>query len=175
LAAVWDEANELQTYYSDRLVAEVPSRYPNLHQYIMENQKPGTSFVAVLGQRFKQSVPSQNLVALKNALYERYEYHLMWAEDPERFETYIAGIRGRQMYEGMYLEKSLRYQTGFQNLFHKGCQALDAMDRLEGKGSYAPAQIVSSQAIASSPPMPALANGVAFAGTVAMMDTQPKT
>lgn len=120
-------------------------------------------------------MPSQNLAALKNALCERYEYHLLWAEDPERFEIYIAGIRGRQMYEGMDLEKSLRYHTAFQNLFHKGCQALDAIERVEGRGGYAPAQIVSSQAIASSPPLPALANGVAFAGTVDMMDTQPKT
>lgn len=174
LAAVWDEANELQEYYSDRLVAEVTSRYPSLHRYILENQKPGTSFVAALGQRFKQSVPSQNLVALKNAICEHYEYHLLWAQDPGRFEIYIAGIRGRQMYEGMDLEKSLRYHTAFQNLFHKGCQALDAMDRVEGKGMYAPAQMVGSQAIVLESQLPTLANGVASSGTVDIVDAQPK-
>jgi len=51
-----------------------------------------------MGQRFKQSVPSQNLAMLMNFLNEHYPYHLLWAEDPERFEIYIAGIRGRQMY-----------------------------------------------------------------------------
>jgi len=45
----------------------------------------------------------------------------------------------------MDLDKTLRYCTAFQNLFNKGCFALDAMNRVEGKGIYAPALIATPQ------------------------------
>jgi len=150
LAQVWDEADALKLNYSDRLVAEVAERYPNLYHYIMKQEKTGTSFLSTMGQRFKQNVPSQNLVVLKNEINEKYEYYLIWAQDPERYEIYISGIRGRQMYEGMDLDKTLRYTTAFQNQVVKACQALDSMDRLERKGAYALA--------APNPPVPR-ANG----------------
>lgn len=145
LAAVWDEAKELKDLYSDRLLAEVSTRYPNLYRYVLDGQKPDASFVSAMGLRFKQNVPSQNLVVLMNHLNERYPHHLLWAEDPERFEIYIAGIRGQQLCEGMDLDKSLRYYTAFQNQFNKGCYALDAMSRVEGKGIYAPVLMTNSQ------------------------------
>lgn len=145
LAAVWDEAKELKDLYSDRLLAEVSTRYPNLYRYVLDGQKPDASFVSAMGLRYKQNVSSQNLVVLMNHLNERYPHHLLWAEDPERFEIYIAGIRGQQLCEGMDLDKSLRYYTAFQNLFNKGCYALDAMNRVEGKGIYAPVLMTNSQ------------------------------
>lgn len=144
VAEVWDEASELKAYYSDRLVAEVQTRYPNLHRYVMQSEKVGTSFTMAMGQRYKQNIPAQNLAILMNEITEKYRYHLIWAQDPQRYEIYVSGIRGQQICAGMDLDKTLRYTTAFQNQFAKGCQALDAMNRLEGKGMYAPALNQSS-------------------------------
>lgn len=143
---VWVEADELKRHYSDALVAQVQARYPNLYQYVMQREKPGTSFVSVMGQRYKQNVPAQNLAVLANEIKEKYQYHLIWAQDPERYEIYIDGIRGQQMAQGMDWEKTIRYATSFQNQVVKACGALESMDRLEGKGIHAP--------IALEPPQP---------------------
>lgn len=137
LAAVWDEAFALKAHYSDQLVAQAQDRYPNLYHYVMSGQKNSGSFAMACGQRFKQNVPSQNLAVLTNEINEKYPYHLIWAQDPERYEIYIAGLRAKQVIEGMDLDKTLRYSTAFQNQHLKACQALDALDRLEGKRAYA--------------------------------------
>ena len=139
----WEEAEELKRHYSDALVAQVQERYPNLHHYVMQREKPGTSFVSVMGQRYKQNVPSQNLAVLMNEIKEKYQYHLIWAQDPERYEIYIDGIRGQQMAQGMDWEKTIRYATSFQNQIIKACGALESMDRLEGKGIHAPAALAA--------------------------------
>lgn len=89
------------------------------------------------GQRFKQNVPSQNLTVLTNEINEKYPHHLMRAQDPERYQIYITSLRAKQVVEGMDLDKTLRYSTAFQNQHLKACQALDALDRLEGKRAYA--------------------------------------
>ena len=143
---VWVEADELKRQYSDSLVAQVQTRYPTLFHYVMSQERPGSSFVSVMGQRYKQNVPSQNLALLKNEIKEKFQYHLIWAEDPERFEIYIDGIRGQQMANGMDWEKTIRYATSFQNQVIKACSALESMDRLEGKGMHAPALIAPLEA-----------------------------
>lgn len=148
---VWVEANELKRHYSDALVAQVQTRYPNLYHYVMQHEKPGTSFVSIMGQRYKQNVPAQNLAVLMNEIKEKYEYHLMWAQDPERYEIYIAGIRGQQMAQGMDWDKTIRYSTAFQNQIIKACGALESMDRLEGKGIHAPALIAPTSVANVSP------------------------
>lgn len=155
----WEEAEELKRHYSDALVAQVQERYPNLHHYVMQREKPGTSFVSVMGQRYKQNVPAQNLALLMNEIKEKYQYHLIWAQDPQRYEIYIDGIRGQQMAQGMDWEKTIRYATSFQNQVIKACGALESMDRLEGKGIHAPVALESSQPRNSSGPS-AIEDGV---------------
>jgi hypothetical protein len=148
---VWVEANELKRHYSDALVAQVQTRYPNLYHYVMQQEKPGTSFVSIMGHRYKQNVPAQNLAVLMNEIKEKYEYHLIWAQDPERYEIYIAGIRGQQIAQGMDWDKTIRYSTAFQNQIIKACGALESMDRLEGKGIHAPALIAPTSVANVSP------------------------
>ena len=143
---VWVEADELKRHYSDTLVAQVQARHPNLYQYVMQREKPGTSFVSVMGQRYKQNVPAQNLAVLMNEIKEKFQYHLIWAQDPERYEIYIDGIRGQQMAQGMDWEKTIRYATSFQNQVIKACGALESMDRLEGIGIHGPVVLAPPQA-----------------------------
>lgn len=131
LDQVWLEAAALKQHYSDQLVAQVETRFPNLFHYIMSNQKTGTSFIAVLGQRYKQSVPTLNLGVAQNEIKEKYPQHLIWAQDPQRYEMYIQGIRADQVIDGMDYDKSIRYATAFQNLIHKSIGTLTAMEQLD--------------------------------------------
>lgn len=128
---VWLEAATLKQHYSDQLVAQIQTRFPNLFRYVMNGQRPGTSFIAVLGQRYKQSVPTLNLGVLQNDIKEKYPQHLIWAQDPQRYEMFIQGIRADQVIEGMDYDKSIRYATAFQNLIHKSISALTAMEQLD--------------------------------------------
>lgn len=132
---VWYQAYELKAGYSDRLVAEVAEHFPQLFHFVMQKEKVGASFISVMGQRFRQNQPSLNLAALMNELKEQYPHHLVWAKDPKRYEIFIQGIRAQQIYEGMDCEKTLRYATAFQNQIMKACLALEALDRVEGKGA----------------------------------------
>jgi hypothetical protein len=157
---VWEEADELKRQYSDALVAQVQARYPTLYHYVMQREKPGTSFVSVMGQRYKQNVPAQNLAVLMNEIKEKFEYHLLWAQDPERYEIYIDGIRGQQMAQGMDWEKTIRYTTSFQNQVVKACGALESMDRLEGKGIHAPVVLEPPQPPGSHPAGDGATDGV---------------
>ncbi len=134
---VMEQANTLKLNYSDRLIADTPNQFPQLYEYIMKNQKPGVTFLMALAGRFKQSMPSLNLVALMNEIVEQYRFHLMWATHYEQYEILIEGIRAKKRDEVMDLEKNLRYATAFQNQQLKAFQGLDALNRLEKKGPYA--------------------------------------
>ena len=125
------EARSFYTQYSDRVAGELTLHFPNLSKYIMEGQKVGNSVLVTLGLRYKMSTPLLNLNALISEVETTYRPHLMWAKDPERYETIIDGIRAETMVQAMDLEKSSRYATGFQNRILKGFQAMAAMDQHE--------------------------------------------
>jgi hypothetical protein len=38
-----------------------------------------------------------NLAALMNALHERFPYHFIWVQAPERYQCIIDGLRAEQM------------------------------------------------------------------------------
>lgn len=157
LDAVWLEAAALKQHYSDQLVAQVETRFPNLFRYIMNGQRPGASFIAVLGQRYKQSVPTLNLGVLQNDIKETYPQHLIWAQDPQRYEIFIQGIRANQVIEGMDYEKSIRYATTFQNLIHKSISALTAMEQFDWQRQqqqWAQESIPVNSVLLGSPPKP---------------------
>ncbi len=127
----YDEANQLKSQYSDQLAAQVKERYPALHQYVMVRAKEGSSFIMTLGQRYGQSAVTLNLAALMNELNDRFPYHLVWAQDPERYQAIIDGLRAEQMEASIDFEKSTRYATNFQNRIIKGYSALAALDQHE--------------------------------------------
>jgi hypothetical protein len=64
---------------------------------------------------------------------ESYRYHLIWAQDANRFEMIIAGIRATQVIEAMDLDKYTRYTTSFQNRIFKGIHGLAIVDQYEAK------------------------------------------
>jgi len=129
----WLEAHTLKNHYSDQLSAQIAQQFPALYSYVMENQKQGTVFSSALGQRYRQTTPLLNISALIKEVDEKYRFHLIWAEDAERFEIIIAGIRASQMLEVMDLEKTNRYATGFQNRILKGIHGLAIIDQYEAK------------------------------------------
>jgi hypothetical protein len=97
----------------------------------MVRAKEGSSFIMTLGQRFGQSAVTLNLAALMNELNDRFPYHLIWAQDPDRYQAIIDGLRAEQMEAAIDFEKTTRYATNFQNRIIKGYSALAALDQHE--------------------------------------------
>jgi hypothetical protein len=131
VAEIYDEANQLKSQYSDQLAAQVKDCYPALHQYVMVRAKESSSFIMTLGQRYGQSAVTLNLAALMNELNDRFPYHFVWAEAPERYQAIIDGLRAEQMEAAIDFEKSTRYATNFENRIIKGYSALAALDQHE--------------------------------------------
>jgi hypothetical protein len=129
----WLEAHALKTHYSDQLSAQIAQQFPALYSYVMEHQKQGTVFSSVLGQRYRQTTPLLNLSELIKEIDEKYRFHLIWAQDAERFEIIITGIRASQMLDVMDLDKTNRYATSFQNRILKGIHGLAIIDQYEAK------------------------------------------
>jgi hypothetical protein len=93
--------------------------------------KESSSFIMTLGQRYGQSAVTLNLAALMNELHERFPYHFVWVEAPERYQAIIDGLRAEQMEASIDFEKSTRYATNFENRIIKGYSALAALDQHE--------------------------------------------
>jgi len=129
----WLEAHALKTHYSDQLSAHIAQQFPALYSSVMEHQKQGTVFSTALGQRYRQTTPLLNITELIKEIDEKYRFHIIWAQDAERFEIIIAGIRAAQMLDVMDLEKTNRYATGFQNRILKGIHGLAIIDQYEAK------------------------------------------
>jgi len=125
------ELKHLQKHFSDQLAAQIASQYPQAYAYIMEGQRQNASFLAVLGQRYRLSTPGLNLGAAVSEIAEKYRDHLIWAQDPERYEMIIAGLRSAKVRELIDWDKSNRYAVSLQNRLLKGFQGLALMDQHE--------------------------------------------
>jgi len=66
-----------------------------------------------------------------NELNDRFPYHLIWTQDPDRYQVIIDALRAEQMEASINFEKSTRYPTNFQNWIIKGYSALAALDHHE--------------------------------------------
>ena len=154
LDKVWVQAALFKQQYRDSLVSQVASTYPDLFEYVMQNQVPQASFLTVLGQRYKQSTPQMNLVQLANEIVEKYPDHLKWARAPERHQIIIDGLRAQLMFEAMELDKTSRYMTSIQNRLLKSIQALMILkqsdERAQAQQNIVPAVMTMTQAV----PMP---------------------
>jgi hypothetical protein len=131
LQHVVNEAQDLKTHYSDQLIAQVKTKYPNLYTFVMEGRSIYEAFGVALGRRYGQSNPILNIQAVVNGIEKEHPYSLKWARDPDRYQIIIDGIRAEQMQEAMDLEKSTRYATNFQNRIMKGFQTLVALNQFE--------------------------------------------
>jgi len=127
------EVITLRRCFSDQLTAQIAQQFPNLYAYVMEGQRQGTILSSVLGQRYRQATPLQNYAAVQKEIEDNHKHHLLWAQDEERFETIIAGIRATQVIEAMDLDKYTRYTTSFQNRIFKGIHGLAIVDQYEAK------------------------------------------
>jgi len=127
------EVIALRRCFSDQLTAQIAQQFPNLYAYVMEGQRQGAIFSSVLGQRYRQATPLQNYAAVQKEIEDNHKYHLLWAQDEERFETIITGIRATQVIEAMDLDKYTRYTTSFQNRIFKGIHGLAIVDQYEAK------------------------------------------
>ena len=129
LDQVLDQAIHLKAHYSDTYVAQVATRCPQLYQYVLTGYQPNSPFALVLGKKYKQSVATLNLAAIENELKEGYRYHLVWAQEPARYQTIIDGLRAQKILEVLDFDKSNRYLTAFQNRRIRALQGLDTLQR----------------------------------------------
>ena len=125
------ELKHLQNHFSDQLAAQIAQQYPQAYAYIMEGQRQNASFLSVLGQRYRLSTPALNLGAAVSEIAEKYRDHLIWAQDPERYELIIAGLRSTKVRELIDWDKSNRYAVSLQNRLFKGFQGLALMNEQE--------------------------------------------
>ena len=128
LSKVQAQAASLKQQYSDAVAPHIEAHFPELYAFVMSGQQVRTSFLTVLGQRFKQSMPTLNLAVVINHISEKYPYHVDWAADAVRYQTIIDGLQAQIEIEGMDLEKTSRYTTMFQNRRLKNLHALAAQD-----------------------------------------------
>lgn len=128
---VQEEALELKRVYSDHIVPTIAKEFPNVYSYVMQGQKEGASFIAILGVRFKQSAPTLNLGVVGNEIGEKYKDHLVWAYAWQRYEIIIAGIRARVASHIVADDKTTRYLISAQNRKIKANQALASLTQLD--------------------------------------------
>jgi len=128
---VWLQAAKLQRNYHDSLVPRIAQDYPQLFEYVMKGQSANTSFLSVLGLRYKQTTPSLNLVSLMNEIREKYPHHLQWAADPRRYQIINDALRADLAFQALDLDKSSRYMTSIQNRLLKGAQALIHLKQMQ--------------------------------------------
>lgn len=128
LAKVQKQAARLKEQYSDAIVPQIATGFPDLYEFVMHGQQVKTSFLTVLGQRFKQSMPTLNLAAVINHISQQYPYHVDWAAQAQRYQAIIDGLQAQIELEAMDIEKFSRYTTMLQNRRLKNLQALAAQD-----------------------------------------------
>jgi hypothetical protein len=131
LAGIYDEAHDLKAQYTDQLASRAKDEYPLLYAYVMQGYKENASFVSVLGLRYQQSTPTLNLAKLMNELKDNYPHHFIWAQDPDRYQIIIDGLRAEQMEQAMDLDQTNRYATNIQNRISKAIATLAALDQHE--------------------------------------------
>lgn len=142
------QAKHLQANYTDTYVAQVQTRCPELHDYVMDGYQPNNSFVLIMGKKYKQSVATLNLAAIGSEIAEGYRFHLQWAQEPKRYQLIIDGLRAQKMLEVLDFDKSNRYLTSFQNRRIRALQGLDILHRRQQEQLPAKDQQSKSKATA---------------------------
>jgi hypothetical protein len=92
IATIQSKAIHFINHFSNRLVGQVREHYPHLYDYVVDGERPGTSFAIALGQEFKQPTPMLNLGGLINGLQDDFPNHLTWADDPEYYQYLINSL-----------------------------------------------------------------------------------
>ena len=128
---VWHEANRLKMQFTDSIIPEIATLFPNLYRYVVGVKTGNVSFINCLSEQCKQSTVALNLAVLMNQILEKYPDHMLWASDPMRYQTLINAVRARRMRDAVDLDKSTRHGTNFQNRILKGFQMLALMDQYE--------------------------------------------
>jgi hypothetical protein len=131
LNQVYEQASELKSRYSDQLVAQAKIRHPQLYEYVLEGYQANSSFVMILAKEYKQNTPTLNLGQLMNSLAEGFRFHLLWAQDPKRYQIIVDGLRAEKMMQVLDFDKSNRYLTNFQNRRIRALQGLETLERRE--------------------------------------------
>jgi len=129
LDQVYEQAADLKVHYSDQLVANAQTRFPQLSEYVLKGYAPNSSFVMVLSKKYQKNMPTLNLAELMNGLVQEFRFHLLWAQDPKRYQTIIDGLRAEKILEVLDFDKSNRYLTNFQNRRIRALQGLETLER----------------------------------------------
>ncbi len=63
-----------------------------------------------------------------NEFKDNYSHHFMWAQDPDRYQIIIDGLRTEQMQLAMDLNQANRYATNSQNRISEVIAILATLD-----------------------------------------------
>lgn len=129
IARIHREAIHFKNHYSDHLAGQVREHYPHLFDYVMDGERPGTSFAIALGQEFKQPTPVLNLGGLINELQDDYPHHLTWADDPEHYQYLINGLRVEVVERVVDWDRSSAQACAIQQRILKCMAGLAALDQ----------------------------------------------
>ena len=66
-----------------------------------------------------------------NSLTEGFRFHLLWVQDPKRYQIIIDSLRAEKMMQVLDFDKSNRYSTNFQNRRIRALQGLETLERRE--------------------------------------------
>jgi hypothetical protein len=96
---------------------------------VLGGYQSNSSFGMVLAKEYKQNTPTLNLAALMNSVTENYRFHLLWAQDPKRYQIIINGLSAEKVLKVLDFDKSNRYLTSFQNRRMRELQGLEVLEK----------------------------------------------
>lgn len=118
------EALHLQTNYTVDRMIRVKELYPRLWRYLMGDEGSAVQKVHTFADRlaglYKKATPHENLRELIDALKEKHNNDLLWAENEDRFDSVVRGLRGQALLDAMSNPNWARADS----LFHRRSQDL---------------------------------------------------
>jgi hypothetical protein len=118
------EAKWLKSNHSVDKMTRAKSLFPDLWLILMGEEGSATQKVHTFGERlanmYKRSTAQENLQEFIDIMENNYKYELMWANNEQRFDAVVLGIRAKAMMEAMSNPNWLRADT----LYHRRSQDL---------------------------------------------------
>jgi len=119
-----NEAAQLKKNYSVDRMTRAKVLFPNLWFYLMGEEGSAIqkvhSFGDRLGSLYKKATPYENLQALIDEIKSEHHFILLWAQNENRYESIVRGLRSQAMLDAMSNPNWARADS----LFHRRSQEL---------------------------------------------------
>jgi hypothetical protein len=99
LQDIFDEAHHLKNHYSADLMVKAEMKLPSLWKFVMGEKGDPRQKMHTLGEQlaalYKRPNAILNIQDLITDLEARYKYELLWAQNAQRYEAIIDGLRSQ--------------------------------------------------------------------------------